>query len=166
MDDIEFNSILFYADFLSLKSISQPVTDNCKYFFVYGCPINSAFILNMEPIYDPENKYLLQAFQEYDMLKNQYSKDGAASFIDDICFIRSCGMVDAERMLSFIHMFSTKIERKQAFKEYRQWKSNNKQTHQILDENGNPQETECTTYFKHAEIALRKRGISQSFKPI
>ena len=58
MSDIEFNSILFYADFLSLKSIS----DNCKYFFVYGCPINSAFMLDMEPIYDPENKYLLQAF--------------------------------------------------------------------------------------------------------
>lgn len=162
MSDIEFNSILFYADFLSLKSISQPVTDNCKYFFVYGCPINSAFILDMEPIYDPENKYLLQALQEYDMLKNQYSEDGATSFINDICFIRACGMVDAERMLSCIHMFSTKIERKQAFKEYRQWKSNNKQTHQIFDENGNPQQTECTTYFKHAEIAFAKRGIPKS----
>lgn len=162
MSDIEFNSILFYADFLSLKSISQPVTDNCKYFFVYGCPINSAFILDMEPIYDPENKYLLQAFQEYEMLKNQYSEDGATSFINDICFIRACGMVDAERMLSCIHMFSTKIERKQAFKEYRQWKSNNKQTHQIFDENGNPQQTECTTYFKHAEIAFTKRGIPKS----
>ena len=162
MSDIEFNSILFYADFLSLKSISQPVTDNCKYFFVYGCPINSAFILDMEPIYDPENKYLLQALQEYDMLKNQYSEDGAASFINDICFIRACGMVDAERMLSCIHMFSTKIERRQAFKEYRQWKSNNKQTHQIFDENGNPQQVECTTYFKHAEIALAKRRIPKS----
>lgn len=162
MSDIEFNSILFYADFLSLKSISQPVTDNCKYFFVYGCPINSAFILDMEPIYDPENKYLLQAFQEYDMLKNQYSEDGVASFINDICFIRACGMVDAERMLSCIHMFSTKIERKQAFKEYRQWKSNNKQTHQIFDENGNPQQVECTTYFKHAEIAFTKRRIPKS----
>lgn len=59
MNNIEFNSILFYADFLSLKDISQPVTDNCKYFFVYGCPVNSAFILNAEPIYDPENRYLL-----------------------------------------------------------------------------------------------------------
>jgi hypothetical protein len=44
MNDIELNAILYYADFLSLKAINQPVTDNCKYFFVYGVPINSAFI--------------------------------------------------------------------------------------------------------------------------
>ena len=36
MNDIELNAILYYADFLSLKDVSQPVTDNCKYFFVHG----------------------------------------------------------------------------------------------------------------------------------
>lgn len=166
MNNIELNSILFYADFLSLKSTSQPVTDNCKYFFIYGCPINSAFILNMEPIYDPENKYLLQAFKEYSMLKEQYAEDGALSFIDDICFIRACGMVDAERMLSCIHMFSTNVERKQAFKEYRQWKSNYKCTHQTFDENGNPQETQCTRFFKHAEESARRSRIHKSINTI
>lgn len=166
MNNIEFNSILFYADFLSLKAISQPVTDNCKYFFIYGCPINSAFILNMEPIYDPDNKYLIQAFKEYTAIKNQCSEDGAMSFIDDICFIRACGMVDAERMLSCIHMFSTSIERKQAFKEYRQWKNNYKHIRQTFDENGNPQETECSQFFKHAEESFRKSRISKSIIPI
>jgi len=63
MNDIELNAILFYADYLSLKGSSQPVTDNCKYFFVYGCPVNSAFILDMEPIYDPENEYYLEAYR-------------------------------------------------------------------------------------------------------
>ena len=119
MNNIELNSIFFYADFLSLKSTSQPVTDNCKYFFIYGCPINSAFILNMEPIYDPENKYLLQAFKEYNMLK-----------------------------------------------EYRQWKSNYKYTHQTFDENGNPQETQCTRFFKHAEESARRSRLHKSINTI
>lgn len=162
MNNIELNSILFYADFLSLKAISQPVTDNCKYFFIYGTPINSAFILDLEPIYDTDNPYLLQAYAEYNAIKDQYTEDAVLSFINDICFIRACGMVDAERMLQCIHMFSTKIERKQAFQEYRQWKKNKKHKHQVLDENGNPQETDCTTYFKHAEIALARRELPKS----
>ena len=162
MNNIELNSILFYADFLSLKAISQPVTDNCKYFFIYGCPINSAFILDLEPIYDTQNPYLLQAYTEYNAIKDQYTEDAALSFINDICFIRACGMVDAERMLQCIHMFSTKTERKQAFYEYKQWKNNNKHKHQVLDENGNPQEIECTTYYKHAEIALTRRKLPKS----
>lgn len=52
MTDIEQNAILYYADFLSLKYKSHPVTDNCKYFFIHGCPINSAYIVDLEPEYD------------------------------------------------------------------------------------------------------------------
>jgi len=52
MNNIELNAILYYADFLSLKARSYPVTDNCKYFYIHGAPINSAFILNLEPLYD------------------------------------------------------------------------------------------------------------------
>ena len=162
MTDIELNAILFYADYLSLKAISQPVTDNCKYFFIYECPVNAAFILNLEPIYDPENKYLLEAYNQYMLIREQYDDQAAMSFIDDICFIRACGMVDAERMLQQIHMFSTKQERKQAFKEYKEWKKNRIYTHQILDENGNPQQTRCTQYVKHSEAFLERRNIPQS----
>ena len=57
MNHIELNAILFYSDFLSMKDISQPVTDNCKYFYVHGMPINSAFILDLEPEYDEQNVY-------------------------------------------------------------------------------------------------------------
>ena len=159
MNDIELNCILFYADYLSLKACSQPVTDNCKYFFIYGQPVNSAFILNSEPMYDSENKYLLEAYQHYELIKDQYSEDGVQSFINDICFIRACGMVDAERMLAWIHMFDTKQERKQAFNEYREWKRNNKYTHQVTDENGNPQRVECTKYVAHAERLLKRRKL-------
>ena len=62
MNNIELNAILFYADYMSLRDTSIPVTDNCKYFFVFGCPINAAYILDLEPIYDHENKYLLEAY--------------------------------------------------------------------------------------------------------
>lgn len=34
MTNIEHNAILYYADVLSLKETSKPVTDNCKYYFI------------------------------------------------------------------------------------------------------------------------------------
>jgi hypothetical protein len=62
MTHAELNAILYYADFLSLKQECKPVTDNCKYFFVNGAPINSAFIVDLEPEYDENNPYLIQAY--------------------------------------------------------------------------------------------------------
>lgn len=162
MNTVELNAILYYADYLSLKAISQPVTDNCKYFFIHGCPINSAFILNLQPIYDIENKYFIQACEEYGQIKDQFYEDGVMSFINDICFIRSCGMVDAERMLQNIHLFATNQERKQAFKEYRQWKNQLKYTYKGIDERGNAKERECTKFFKHAEEASAKPRLYKS----
>lgn len=58
MTNVELNAILYYADFLSMKHENHPVTDNCKYFFIHGAPINSAYILDLEPEYDPDNKYI------------------------------------------------------------------------------------------------------------
>lgn len=55
MTHLELNAILYYADFLSLKERNHPVTDNCKYFFIHGYPINSAFIVDMEPEYNRED---------------------------------------------------------------------------------------------------------------
>ena len=114
INHIELNAILFYADFLSLKAISQPVTDNCKYFFIHGYPINSAFIVDLEPEYDPENQYIMQAVQEFQAIRDKYDEDAAMSFIDDICSIKACGSVSAEQMLKCIHRYSTKQERKTA----------------------------------------------------
>lgn len=61
MSTVELNCILYYADFLSLKHECKPVTDNCKYFFVFGVPKNAAFIVGCEPVYDTENPYFIQA---------------------------------------------------------------------------------------------------------
>ena len=49
-----------------------------------------------------------------------------------------------------------------AFSAYRNWKKEQVYTHITLNENGDPQETECTQYVKHAETGLRKRGLLKS----
>ena len=103
MNNIELNAILFYADYMSLRDEHHPVTDNCKYFYVHGAPINSAFILNLEPEYDETNPYFVQAYTEYTIIRDKYGDEGVDSFIDDICAIRACGSVDAIQMLNRIH---------------------------------------------------------------
>ena len=162
MTHIELNAILYYADFLSLKYECHPVTDNCKYFFVNGCPINSAYIVDMEPEYDMENKYLAQSVAEFNAIRDKYEEEGAMSFIDDICSIKACGSVNAEGMLKCIHQFSTKHERKAAFNAYNNWLKEQTYSHLTINENGDPQETPCTRYVKHAEISLARRGLLKS----
>ena len=164
MTHVELNAILYYADFLSLKAENKPVTDNCNYFFVNGAPINALFIIDLEPEYDRENPYLIQAYQEYQVLEEKYEEGGALSFIDDICSLKACGAVDAEQMLKCIHQYSTKYERKMAFNAYRNWKKEQFYTHTTLNENGEPQQTECTQYVKHAETALTKRGLLKGLR--
>ena len=164
MNDIELNALLFYADFLSLKATSQPVTDNCKYFYIHGMPINSACILDMEPVYDPDNPYFQQALAEYTIVRDKYGDEGLETFIDDICCIRACGCVDAERMLKCIHQYSTKRERKEAFNLYNNWKKDQIYSHITINENGDPQRTECTKYVYHAERMLGKPGLARSIR--
>ena len=142
MNHIELNAILFYSDFLSLKATCQPVTDNCKYFYIHGVPINSAFILDLQPEYDEQNIYFKQAQIEYEVIKNKYGDEGIESFIDDICSVRACGCVDAERMLKQIHQYSTKKERKQAFSLYYNWRDSQVYSHLTINEDGDPQEKE------------------------
>lgn len=57
MEREELNAILFYADLLSLKRRSIPLTDNCKYFYIHGIPINSLYIINIEPVYDENSEF-------------------------------------------------------------------------------------------------------------
>ena len=164
MSNFELNSILFYADFLSLKDRSIPITQPCKYFFVHGYPVNAAYIAQVFPDVDIMNKYWLQASSEYKMLQDKFGQDGVDSFINSICSIQSSGMVDAERLLKYIHQFSSKSERKQALKTYYDYINSLKYTHITINEDGDPQETECTRYVEHAEKVLERRGIRKSLK--
>ena len=164
MNHIELNAILFYSDFLSLKATSAPVTDNCKYFYIHGVPINSAFILDLQPEYDEQNFYFKQAQVEYEVIKNKYGDDGVESFIDDICSVRACGCVDAERMLKHIHQYSNKKERKAAFSAYYTWRDSQVYSHITINEDGDPQEKECSKYVYHAERMLGKPGLVRSIR--
>lgn len=162
MNDIEQNAILYYADFLSLKAISQPVTDNCKYYYIHGVPINSLYIIDLQPVYDKNNQYIQQAIEEYEMIKNKFGEEGIESFIEDICSIRACGVVDAKRMLNCIHQYSSKKQRKEAFRVYYEWKNNLKYTHETINEKGDIVDTECTKYVYHHERALKQSGLLKS----
>lgn len=159
MNNIELNAILYYADYLSLKAISKPVTDNCKYFFIHGAPINSLFILDLEPIYDENNEYFKQSKTEYEIIRDKFGDDGVESFIDDICCIKACGTVDAKLMLKKIHQYSNKTERKQAFQTYNNWKNSQKYTHLTINEKGEAIETRCSSYVYHVERMLGKSGV-------
>jgi len=53
-------------------------------------------------------------------------------------------MIDAERMLKYIHRYSTKQERRAAFKILEEHLNNKKYFHTTINEKGDPQQTECT----------------------
>jgi hypothetical protein len=65
-------------------------------------------------------------------------------------------------MLKCIHQYSTKHERKIALNALKNWQKEQIYSHITLNENGDPQETECTKYVKHAETMLAKRGLLKS----
>lgn len=162
MNTIELTAILYYADFLSMKAKSQPVTDNCKYFYIHGVPMNSAFILDLEPVYDEKNPYFQQAKAEYEIIRDKFGDDGVESFIDDICTIKSCGCVDGNRMLQCIHQFSSKKQRKDAYNTYYTWRDNQQYTHIITNEDGKPEERQCTKYTYHFERMLGKSKLAKN----
>ena len=62
-------------------------------------------------------------------------------------------------MLKCIHYYSTKQERRDAFNTYRKWKKDQFYTHLTFDENGNPRQTPCTRYVKHAETSLKRQQL-------
>lgn len=151
LNNTELNIILYYADYLSLKELSIPVTDNCKYYFIHGTPMNSAYIVGLEPFYDIENPYYQQAYMEYTALKNSLDEDAVNSFVENICYLRIRGCVDAEDMLSCIHQFSYRSERRAAFKRYERWKKSQVYTHIVLNNDGDGVEEQCTQYVAHHE---------------
>lgn len=112
MNAIELNAILYYADFLSLKTLSKPISSTCKYFFIHGTPLNATYIATGTLQYEEDNPFFLQARKEYETLKDKFGLEGVESFLEDISYLRARGAVDAKQMLRCIHQYSTRIERK------------------------------------------------------
>lgn len=159
MNEIELNAILYYADYMSLRDEDQPVTDNCKYYYIHGIPINSAFLIDAEPFYDPNNKYFVKAYNEYNMIKNKFGEEGVDSFIEDLCAIRACGTVDAKRMLAYINQYNTKIERKRSYSRYYRWYNNQVYTYLAINEDGEYEEVQCSRDVAYLERRRTGRGF-------
>lgn len=153
LNNIELNAVLYYADFLSLKETSTPVTDTCKYFFVYNSPINCACVDNHFPFYCKDSKYFKQSASEYIVLKEKFGEDGVLSFIDNIANLAACGCVDGKDMLKCIHRYSTRGDRNKALKKYETWCRSLKYQHLIKDDEGKPKWQECSKYVAHADKA-------------
>lgn len=151
INQIEYNAILFYADVLSLQERSIPVTDSCKYFYVYGVPMHILSICGYKVNLSVYNKYFKQSYKTYIILRDKYGEEGIKTFIDNICAISLCGMLDAERILKCIHQYDDKSSLTYALNKYYRWKSKQSYTHTILDDEDRKRESECTKYIKHYE---------------
>ena len=159
MNEIELNAILYYADLLSLKDISIPVTDNCKWYFIHNHPINSAYIVNLSPIYDSNNKYFLQAIEDYYRLKDKFLEEGVNDIVGHICNLDVMGCINAEQMLKCIHQYSSRRERAQCFSTYYNWKNNQTYTHKTINDNGYIVEEKCSKYVAHYERSIEGHKV-------
>lgn len=157
LNQFEQSAVLYYADYMSMRETSHPVSDTCKYFYVFGYPLNSSFMEDSEPFYNVDDQYYKDALSQYLMIKRKFGELGVCSFLNNICNLQAAGTVNGEQMLAYIHRHSTKRERANAFDIYNQYKTNQKYTHVVAGENG-PEVQECSKYVAHAEIKrLRKR---------
>lgn len=159
MNLIEQNIILYYADFLSLKHESIPVTDNCKYYYIHNTPINSAYIVDKQPFYDEENKYYVQASIEYQAIKDKFGEEGTESFVESICNLGALGCINAKQMLDCIHQYSDKSTRKRAKKTYNDWLNNQVYTHLTVDDDDEDsiKRTRCSKYVARVEQGTDKQ---------
>ena len=158
MNEAELSAILYYADLLSMKSTSHPITNNCKYFFVHKTPMHISFIVNQLPQFDKENQYFQQSLNEYRMLTDKYGNDGAMSFINNLCNLGVAGSVNGLQMLKYIHRYTDKYNKYKAFKEYGQYIKNQKYTFQSINDDGELETRPCTKYIANDQISRLAKG--------
>ena len=158
MNEAELSAILYYADLLSMKSTSHPITNNCKYFFVHKTPMHISFIVNQLPQFDKEDQYFQQSLNEYRMLTDKYGNDGAMSFINNLCNLGVAGSVNGLQMLKYIHRYTDKYNKYKAFKEYGQYIKNQKYTFQSRNDDGELETRPCTKYIENDQISRLTKG--------
>ena len=158
MNEAELSAILYYADLLSMKSTSHPITNNCKYFFVHKTPMHISFIVNQLPQFDKEDQYFQQSLNEYRMLTDKYGNDGAMSFINNLCNLGVAGSVNGLQMLKYIHRYTDKYNKYKAFKEYGQYIKNQKYTFQSRNDDGEIETRPCTKYIANDQISRLTKG--------
>lgn len=151
MGQLEMSAILYYADFLSLQYQDRPCTESCKYFFIHGVPMNVAYIINQEPVYDVDNQWFQKSLKEYSMLKHKFGDDGAISFLKNICNLGVAGSVNATQMMKYIHRYDEKCERDKAFRRFKENKLKKIYTHITRNDDGEITQEQCSKYVAHAE---------------
>ena len=158
MNEAELSAILYYADLLSMKSTSHPITNNCKYFFVHKTPMHISFIVNQLPQFDKEDQYFQQSLNEYRMLTDKYGNDGAMSFINNLCNLGVAGSVNGLQMLKYIHRYTDNYNKYKAFKEYKQYIKDQKYTFQSKNDDGEIETRPCTKYIANDQISRLTKG--------
>ena len=158
MNEAELSAILYYADLLSMKSTSHPITNNCKYFFVHKTPMHISFIVNQLPQFDKEDQYFQQSLNEYRILTDKYGNDGAMSFINNLCNLGVAGSVNGLQMLKYIHRYTDKYNKYKAFKEYGQYIKDQKYTFQSRNDDGELETRPCTKYIANDQISRLTKG--------
>ena len=152
IEQLYFDSyVLFYADYLSLRETYTPVTDNCKYYYIMGMPINCTKMVNSEPVYDVQNKYYIQAYQELTQIRNKVGLQALATFIRDLCNVFALGCINGEQMLKCILCYDSSKLRKKAINKYKQHMKDIQYTHIIKNDDGENISEPCSKYVYHVD---------------
>lgn len=149
------NAVLYYSDYIKLKEESRTVSDNCKYYFMYGAPINATYLSDCAPFYDKTDKYYIESAEQCRQILDKFGLEGLLSFVRDICNLNALGVVNAKQMLACIHYYEGKHESRRALKQYENWLDKQYYTH--LEDNGKGEmhRVECTRYVAHAELGTQ-----------
>lgn len=145
------NYVLFYADYLSLRDSYVPITDTCKYYFLMECPINAAFMVDLTPVYDTTNKYYVQSYNELKIIFDKIGYNGLSEFVQDLCNLKTLGVVGGDTMLKCILMYDDKKTRKRALTKYRDYMKSICYDQQVVNDLGDVITQKCSKYVYHVE---------------
>lgn len=148
---VSLNAVLYYADYLSLYHTYTPITDTCKYFIIFGAPINAAYITGGSPIYDENNQYFKQALKELCKIQEKAGRSGMISFLQNVCNIFARGCVSGKQLLECIIYYKTKREKREAWAKYNEYMSNIQYDLQYV-EDGETTTINSSKYVKHIDI--------------
>ena len=152
IEQLYFDSyVLFYADYLSLRDTYTPVTDNCKYYYIMGMPINCTKIVNSEPVYDVQNKYYIQAYRELTQIRNKVGLQALATFIRDLCNVFALGCINGEQMLKCILCYDSSKLRRKAINKYKQHMKDIQYNHIVKNDDGENISEPCSKYVYHVD---------------
>lgn len=151
------NYVLFYADYLSLLNTYTPITDTCKYYYLLDCPINAAYVVGLEPIFDTENKYYVQSYQELKQILDKFDFNTLSEFIQDLCNIKAIGVVGGDTILKCILLYDDKKVRKKALQTYYEYIHDIQYDQEVVDD-GEVHIEKCSKYVYHVNQAKEKKS--------